>query len=285
MRLISALPTLLAVALAAPAAAQSNTQYDVEIIVFEHLDADGSGSERWRPEVIVPEIADAAAFETEGPRAERLQAPPQGFERLPPERAQLGDAVERLNDSPRYRVLRHATWRQPALEKDEAVALRFAAGEPMTLNIPSSAYPAPPEASTDATDDSTSAPTSDGIYRFGRSSGRDLLGPRLREAEVLPLDGTIKLVVSRYLHLHADLAFTTEVHWRDREDAGTPPASAHVEAGAATESTTHMTRGPNGRPLLSYPFRQQRRMRSGELHYLDHPVIGLLVKVTPYEAG
>jgi len=30
-------------------------------------------------------------------------------------------------------------------------------------------------------------------------------------------------------------------------------------------------------------LRQKRRMRSNELHYLDHPLMGLLVKVTPYE--
>lgn len=287
MRLTPALPALLALCLAVPAAAQS-TRYDVEIIVFEHLEADASGSERWRPEVVVPQIADAAAFEPDGPRAERLQQLPEGFERLSPEQAQLGDAVKKLNDSRRYRVLRHSIWRQPALERDQAVALRFAAGEPMTLEIPASAYPAPPEASTDevaGTSDSNSSEMSGGIYRFEQSIGEGILGPRLREAEVLPLDGTIKLVVSRYLHLHADLYFTTDVHWRDGKDAGSAPASAHIEAAASTESQTHVTRGPNGRPLLSYAFQQQRRMRSGELHYLDHPVVGLLVKVTPYEPG
>lgn len=287
MRLISALPALLALALATPAAAQS-TQYNVEIIVFEHLQADGSGSERWRPEVTVPEIADATAFEADGPRAERLQAPPQGFERLSSEQAQLDDTVERLNESERYRVLRHTIWRQPALEEDKAVALRFAAGEPMTLDIPDSAYPEPPQADagdTASASDPAAASSNGRIHRLDRSFGQGILGPRRREAEVLPLDGTIKLVVSRYLHLHTDLYFTTEVHWRDGEDAGTPPASAHIEAAAATEGPTDMTRGSNGRPLLSYGFQQQRRMRSGELHYLDHPVIGLLVKVTPHEAS
>jgi hypothetical protein len=81
----------------------------------------------------------------------------------------------------------------------------------------------------------------------------------MREAEVLPLDGTVKLVVTRYLHLHADLHYTTEVRWRDGEDrdgegSGTPSENAHIETAAATESTTHMTRGPDGRPLLSYGF-------------------------------
>jgi len=39
----------------------------------------------------------------------------------------------------------------------------------------------------------------------------------------------------------------------------------------------------------AYPFRhavalrQQRRMRGGELHYLDHPMIGLIIKVSRYE--
>lgn len=285
MRLTSVLAALLALGLAAPAAAQSD-RYDVEIIVFEHLEADASGSERWRPQVVVPEISDAAAFEADGPRAERLQALPDGFERLSSDQAQLGDPVERLDESERYRVLRHAIWRQPALKQDEAVALRFAAGEPMTLEIPASAYPQPPEADagdTASAADPAPASTSGGIYRLERSFDQGVREPRLRDAEVLPLDGTVKLVVSRYLHLHADLYFTTEVHWRDREDAGTPPESAHIEEAAATEAPTHITRGPEGRALLSYGFQQQRRMRSGELHYLDHPVIGLLVKVTPHE--
>jgi hypothetical protein len=29
-------------------------------------------------------------------------------------------------------------------------------------------------------------------------------------------------------------------------------------------------------------MQQRRRMRSGELHYLDHPLLGLLIKVSRY---
>ena len=38
-----------------------------------------------------------------------------------------------------------------------------------------------------------------------------------------------------------------------------------------------------------YKFRQavrvthKRRMRSNEVHYLDHPLLGIVIKVTPYE--
>ena len=37
-------------------------------------------------------------------------------------------------------------------------------------------------------------------------------------------------------------------------------------------------------PAISriYPMRQQRELRSGEFHYLDHPALGIVVQITPY---
>ena len=37
-------------------------------------------------------------------------------------------------------------------------------------------------------------------------------------------------------------------------------------------------------PAISriYPMRQQRELRSGEFHYLDHPALGMVVQITPY---
>ena len=67
------------------------------------------------------------------------------------------------------------------------------------------------------------------------------------------IDGTVRLSRSRYLHLEADL-----LHERE-----TPVDSP-------TEVTT-------------FRLQDSRRMRSREIHYIDHPLIGLLVLVTPYE--
>ena len=61
------------------------------------------------------------------------------------------------------------------------------------------------------------------------------------------LQGTVSVALSRYLHLTADLRLIES------------------EAGA------------------SMTLRETRRMRSGELHYLDHPRFGVLVRITPYE--
>ncbi|MCF6194849.1 MAG: peptidoglycan binding protein CsiV, partial [Kangiellaceae bacterium] len=35
--------------------------------------------------------------------------------------------------------------------------------------------------------------------------------------------------------------------------------------------------------LFNYPLKQTRRLRSGELHYFDHPLIGMLVMIRPYK--
>lgn len=290
MRSIPALLALVGAVVTAPALAQTNA-YDVEIVVFEHLDSAAGESERWRPEVVVPPIENATGFEVSAPRGERLRELPDGFEQLGPEQAQLGGAVKRLEDSNRYRVLRHSIWRQPALGKDEAVALRFEAGEPTTVQIPASAYPAGPiEADSEPAGASgqqneaasgTTPRANPQTYMLDTPFGLGTLAPPLRDAEVLPLDGTVKLVVSRYLHLYTDLYYTTAVEWTD----GAPDARANAgrAAAAGTAVPPRVTRGPNGQAMLSYGFHQERRMRSGELHYLDHPVLGLLVKITPHK--
>ena len=38
-------------------------------------------------------------------------------------------------------------------------------------------------------------------------------------------------------------------------------------------------------PTISriYSLRQQRELRSGEFHYLDHPALGIVVQITPYD--
>ena len=40
---------------------------------------------------------------------------------------------------------------------------------------------------------------------------------------------------------------------------------------------------PTKRARPGYPSRRRRRMRSGETHYIDHPRVGALVRVTPFE--
>ena len=79
--------------------------------------------------------------------------------------------------------------------------------------------------------------------------------------------GTVTLHLSRFLHVTVDLVYRA------------PPEPPSMQAAPAADGVLNELTLP-----LRYALRIQRRVRSGEVHYLDHPAIGLLVVVTPAPA-
>lgn len=77
------------------------------------------------------------------------------------------------------------------------------------------------------------------------------------------LQGTLKIGVKRYLHLQADLLLR-----RLRDRGETADATAPYDLGPA---------------FTAYRLQTQQRLRSGKLHLLDHPVLGVLIKAEKYE--
>jgi len=86
------------------------------------------------------------------------------------------------------------------------------------------------------------------------------------------LDGYIKIILTRYLHADVDLLYTTGLPL-------TPQSETTSPAAPADEATSPITQAP---PVI-YRLSESRRMRSKELHYLDHPVLGMLLLITQYE--
>ena len=80
------------------------------------------------------------------------------------------------------------------------------------------------------------------------------------------LTGTFKLVLTRYLHIYNQLNYQRKI---------TATASAASET--QTEVLNHDIAPDNG----LYPLNSHRRMRSKELHYIDHPLVGILIQVNP----
>lgn len=97
------------------------------------------------------------------------------------------------------------------------------------------------------------------------------------------LEGSIKLSVSRYLHLSTNL-------WMSEfgePEAGTGillPEPSSQDSGEPLDLASPGTPAPMAGAGPVYAARvaqlqQERRMRSGELHYLDHPLFGVLLQV------
>jgi hypothetical protein len=74
------------------------------------------------------------------------------------------------------------------------------------------------------------------------------------------LEGTVKLSINRYLHVELDLL----LHEKSAE-----PLSIGESLFAPA--------------VQSYRLNSHRRMRSGELHYIDHPRMGVLITAHPHE--
>ncbi|MBL3599923.1 MAG: hypothetical protein JMN25_08640 [gamma proteobacterium endosymbiont of Lamellibrachia anaximandri] len=85
--------------------------------------------------------------------------------------------------------------------------------------------------------------------------------PQSAVGEPLRLEGTIRVGVKRYLHLESDLLLR---QWE-------------TEDGITGDSIEF-------RPAFrAFRMQSKRRMRSGEIHYLDHPIIGVLFLASRYE--
>lgn len=96
-----------------------------------------------------------------------------------------------------------------------------------------------------------------------------------RNDGVHELEGTVDITLGRYLHFHAHLWWASPRKALNAE--GAPPSS--IPNG--TESGSH-PQSPEGAEYMV--LRESRVMRSGTLHYLDHPVLGVLVRADPLTA-
>ncbi len=192
------------------------------------------------------------------------------FESLPKDEFSLSAVKFTLDENSRYRVLSHVAWRQPGYDKEQQKAVILTGGD--------------------------------------------------RYDNHYELEGTVTLRLSRYLHLESNLWFT-QFYPNYGEASGFtewPPlpelpvlASANNSEKAETNDAELSDQLPTSALLSNsvnpansdFSFEldsdtshspsyivdriimntQSRRMRSGEIHYLDHPILGIIVQVTPWQ--
>ena len=167
------------------------------------------------------------------------QTDPSSWQALPREAYILDKVADRLARSGRYRILKHIAWRQPVVDKHQAQAIQIYAGRDFSQLFPERTYRQ---------------------VEFG-----DTIAP-LDTHQPIPnavreLAGTVRVVITRYLHMYTDLVY--------RLPAGNPLA---LEDAWQPQQV-----------LVDYAINVHRRMRSRELHYIDHPLLGILVEATPIE--
>ncbi len=292
------LVALTALAPAAPRAEEKEalTWYAVELIVFERSSELGRSAEAWPADPGLPETAGAIELSVNGivpqpagdlpapPVAEvpadsasalaaRTPLPP-AFKLIPPSDYRLTAVWDRLEKSSAYRPLLHVAWIQPGYPAEDARLVHVrnsnAALGAVTADIGAG---------------------EEGLPSLSEPGYAPTLSSRIRVARdrSLPaLDGTVKVHRARYLHVQLDLLYYRPV---DGHVAVDPSASTAASSGATpaplpdspdTALIEQLMAEADATPKL-FRLRESRRMRSRELHYLDHPLFGALVEAWPLE--
>ena len=195
--------------------------YIVEMIFF----ADKQGSNNYiSNQIISPNLNGAIRLDD--------SAHAHGFVPLPSETFNLLSEAKALARTGRYKVLKHIAWLQPGLAKEDAIPVRIHAGNNYRNEFKERAY-----ALSDFSQQNTN-----------------------RNQPVNELDGTIKIVLGRYLHVYTDLAYRKL-----------------FKLGAGSSVNTL----GRDRVLADYAVKTHRKMRSKTLHYIDHPYLGILIEIRP----
>lgn len=142
------------------------------------------------------------------------------------------------------RILLHRAWRQPVRERAHAFAVLIEGGNVLPEPV---AIPAPGH---DSNASELDVPVMDSNGQITTLPELETEEENITAVEIRELQGALRFHLSRYLHLEPLLWY-----------------------GSDTDSSQRVW----------VKIDQNRRMRSEELHYLDHPLFGLLVRITPWK--
>jgi hypothetical protein len=248
--------------------------YEVELLVFKYNNPEEFAAENWPERWSLPDTRNSVDIEYID---DKYRADFQGLGTR-----SFGGMQERLDKSVRYEVLNHSVWRQRGLGREQAVGVRLRAGR---RYLPQAPVPVDSEF---------------GLFEQGFIEQGFLPEVTLRRysettskgGNVLhELEGEIKIVLSRYLHVYTDLLLLkpvtlTPVEAAQKTRGVSPGGGRNPLTGYRVDWAPQQT-GISGteQNLYGFNIKTHRRMRSGELHHLDHPLLGVLIQVKPVETA
>lgn len=265
-RIASFIPILMAGGLILlPSLAQAVRFYDVEMIIFAHKDTHWGETEHWPDGPVVHQaeemrIQDALDFlgidQSKAIRDYKINL-------LAASEKKLGGARAQLARSSKHRPLLHLLWRQPGLDKAHAPILRIHNSKRLLTDRIQSA---PAQANADdptvvSPSTTPSSPTPSESVRVTPATQPELVF----DAE--ELDGTVQITRGRYLHVNTNLIFRRRL-----------PNQYGIQLPTPSDGNTE-TEASSGDRLYRFELKQTRRMRRDEIHYLDHPLFGMIVTI------
>ncbi|ABZ76178.1 conserved hypothetical protein [Shewanella halifaxensis HAW-EB4] len=181
--------------------------------------------------------------------------------------SQFQDIMATISREKGTHSLLHMTWQQSMLPRNRAVPVKLYSGHDYSEEYEFNGHP------IKATDPSS---------EFGNF---DFMGSQLSNDANKPVwkfDGTINIYLQHYLFIETDFRLREPGSKTVLVAKNELRASANeIETGTGTaETTPQEVTTPY---LYSIPMVQNRRVRSDEVHYFDHPKMGMIIQIRKME--
>lgn len=195
------------------------------------------------------------------------------FYMLPKEAHMLSKQAQELAWSKSYNLLYHEAWRQPVESQDQAPSVLIAAGE---------AY-----GDHHQIEGSLSVSVARYLHVKSNLWIADFVPNDKQQLEFSPLPARPKPQIpapqSPSSAVSTEEPAVTVINATEGLNPSASPDSVEVPETFHTDSIATIETPPAFLPQNIAVLKQKRRMRSGEIHYIDHPRIGMLILVTPYD--
>jgi len=221
--------------------------YEIEVIIFKFNDSRSAGNEIWPDLVETVSVENSIELHNNYSFTLMPGVDTKGYyyAKIPADMYRLTDELGKLTASKEYEILYHSAWIQPGLDKENAESIRIKSN-----GISENIAIINPIAAT---------PVNNLLLNNNpQSSSQNSV-----TTEDSILEGLIKVELGRYLHIHFDLKYQRD-----------------LAPGQGILNTNSLN---TYKQIKYYPVQTHRRMRSKEVHYIDHPLIGILVLATPFE--
>ncbi|OLQ73489.1 hypothetical protein BIT28_21975 [Photobacterium proteolyticum] len=259
-------------------------QFDIEVILFKRNIDPAQVSEAWPDQQKPVNMKGTVSFDDESLLANK------DISLMLPEQFQLIPQYDKLKGHAGFTPLAHFGWRQGDLSKAAAPKFHLTAGRDYSAQyladgtskaVLSREATTSPQPELPAVAESETVMTTDGMPT---TTEVPTVAP---EPPLYELEGSIRVYVQHYLFTETSLDLREP--GRREVIVGAEPIDLETDL-LAEDSNVQVGHLQEVKKkveveefLKSYRFEQQRKMRSGETHYLDHPLMGMVIQIRRIE--
>lgn len=247
-------------------------QFDIEVIIFKRNIDPEQTAESW------PDQTEQINYSGTVRLNNMAQLANRGITPMPASQFKLSEQYQRLKSHAGFTPLAHFGWRQGDLSKAQAPTFRLTAGRDFSGQFLQDGTSKAEAARRGLNSSDMTAPPS-----FDLASGEETPTEPSEEAAkpLYELEGKIQVYVNHFLFTNTQLDLREPgrrevVVGTEPLDSLDPSQSGTVQYGQLQEVKKKIEVEEF---LKAFRFDQQRKMRSGETHYLDHPLMGMVVQI------